>query len=341
MTRATAFTLQLLATSALALVLGAGSVHAQMGSDARSNDRKVEKQLDDRALTPIRPIRRVGPDSWPDAKPAEQQAAQQKKDEATRAANSRETTGQTAGRDASPGAAQNPLNNQAAQGAAEPAKPDASKQQAAEPKTEPTAAPKPEPGRDQQDTAAANTKDKGAASIRLGTDANGKVAINDDQERQISRVMRRHNVRAINPGFDVKVGAAVPRSVQLAAVSSDLVDILPQFRGYSYFATRETIVIVEPSDMKVIALIPVAVGGTAVTRESAPPPSSKATVRETSRNMTRGNAAPDMRAVEAAIERDIRQRNTISETAGTTVYRAEPVERTVIIERRRGVFPWW
>src|SRR3954468_18703949 len=58
---------KLASATALALILGAGNAAAQSGGDARNNDRKIEKALDDQALTPVRPIRRVGPNDWPAA----------------------------------------------------------------------------------------------------------------------------------------------------------------------------------------------------------------------------------------------------------------------------------
>jgi hypothetical protein len=372
--RPTSLTLQLISTTAITLIIGYGVARAEMGGEARSADRKIEKQLDDRELTPIRPIRRVGSDSWPDAKAAEQQSAQQKKDEATRAANERSTTGQApkeqpAEQAAQPASQDNkaaktlasePPKDNAQKQAAEPPKPDAAKQ-AAQPEPSKQQAAQPEPNKQaaeqkaepaNQDTAANNGQDKGAASIRLGTDASGKVAINDDQERQISRVIRKQNVRPVdNPGIDIKVGVSVPKTIRLGAVSADLVEVLPQFRGYSFFATRDNVVIVEPSSMKIIALIPVQTGGSVVTTRGAPPAeTSRTTVRrETPRTTTRTttrttSAAPSLHDVETAIEQDINRRHVIRDTTGSgTVYRSyrmEPQERTVIIERRRGL-PFW
>src|SRR5690349_11786324 len=60
----------ILGASAAALILGVSAVAiAQSGSDVRSNDRKIEKALDHEKLTPIRPIRRVGPEDWPTGDP--------------------------------------------------------------------------------------------------------------------------------------------------------------------------------------------------------------------------------------------------------------------------------
>ncbi|MGI8527696.1 MAG: DUF1236 domain-containing protein [Pseudolabrys sp.] len=137
----------------------------------------------------------------------------------------------------------------------------------------------------------AKVQPDGAASIRLGTDAAGRVALNAEQERQIGAAIRAHHVEPLaQVDFDVKVGTAVPAAVRLGAVSNEVVEVLPQFRGYSYFATREQIVIVEPSTKKIVALLPVRVTATAArsdaTKHRAALPSRREN-RQAKREQTR------------------------------------------------------
>ena len=78
---------KVLSATAFALLIGVSTFTidvaiAQNGGEARSNDREMKKTLDDKHLTPIRPIRRVGDDNWPTAK--------------DQPAPARETTGQSA-----------------------------------------------------------------------------------------------------------------------------------------------------------------------------------------------------------------------------------------------------
>jgi hypothetical protein len=65
--------MKVLSATTLALLIGVSAVSldtafAQNGGEARSNDREIKKTLDDKHLTPVRPIRRVGEDNWPAAK---------------------------------------------------------------------------------------------------------------------------------------------------------------------------------------------------------------------------------------------------------------------------------
>jgi hypothetical protein len=112
---------------------------------------------------------------------------------------------------------------------------------------------------------AQNNSQPDHASIRLGTDASGKVAINDDQEQQLARALRKERPVEVNVG--VQIGNPAPRGVRLAAVSADIAQVLPQFRGYAYFATAEQVYIVDAGADRVVAMVPVKLKAT-VKREA-------------------------------------------------------------------------
>jgi hypothetical protein len=320
-------TTKLLGTAALALLVGVGVsaidiAAAQNGSEARSNDRALQKTLDDRELTPIRPIRRVGPDSWPAAKDPRPTNLPP------------ETTGQSASNDEDSkqeDAKQDDTKRNAAQQDTKPAQSGAAQQD--------QAAPKQDSARDE--TAAKDTatkdEDKGFASIRLGTDKQGRVAVNDAQERQITKVLRKHGGKTFD--VDVRVGVVAPAEVRLGAVPADIVEVLPQFRGYRFFATRTDIAIVEPDSKKIVALVPVKLTATASKpREERTTRSETTTTRKAARkparkdrDVTVGRGVPSEAEIVAA--------PVVGAPAGTVVtrtyrYRVEEPE-TVIIERRR------
>ena len=250
----------ILGLSAAALILGASAVAiAQSGGDVRSNDRKIEKTLDHQKLTPIRPIRRVGPDDWPMGDPDKR---------ADNLNKPKETTGQ-----APVASKDEPKQDQAKQPPAEPSKQDQARQDAPKPNQPPAqnnaqqqqpapAAQHPQQaqsGNQQQNPQSqqsnADQKQDNFASIRLGTDAQGRVALNEAQEKQSLSALRTQRLRPAEAS--VKVGAVAPPDVRLGAVSADIVAVLPQFRGYSFFATRDEVVIVEPTDKKIVAVVPI------------------------------------------------------------------------------------
>lgn len=62
--------------------------------------------------------------------------------------------------------------------------------------------------------------------------------------------------RVNNVNFSISVGTSVPRSVTLVAVPSAVIEIYPAWRGYEYFIVGNEIVIVNPSTMRIIAVLP-------------------------------------------------------------------------------------
>lgn len=369
--------LKLISVSAVALLIGIGAAAAQGGS-ARQTEHGIEKQKDNELLSPIRPLpRKVGESSWPEAKPEAQKEANERK-----AAPLRETTGQSMSasteKSAEPvkNAASNnsPVqNNQAAQ-SAPPQSEAATKpqpapaNQAAQQPPQNNAAPAQQPSQNAAQNAptpntaqpnqnaqpnntqqAQNNTQQDHASIRLGTDATGKVAINEDQEQQLAKALRRAKPIEVNVG--VQIGGPSPKGVRLAAVSADIVKVLPQFRGYSYFATAEQVYIVDPAANRVVALVPVkptatvkretpsrtTVSSTSAQPEANPTPAHTATVTTPSEPRGKRSAArsDDLAGIEAAIDREVQRKGLRSETV---VIQEPPTVQRVPTRRWR---PWF
>jgi hypothetical protein len=86
--------------------------------------------------------------------------------------------------------------------------------------------------------------------------ANTQVSVNREQQTRISTVISRTNVRPLDSvNFAVSVGTVVPATVTLTPLPADIVSIVPQYRGYSFFVVRDEIVIVEPSTKKIVTVI--------------------------------------------------------------------------------------
>jgi Protein of unknown function (DUF1236) len=55
----------------------------------------------------------------------------------------------------------------------------------------------------------------------------------------------------------VTVGTVVPRGrIQVIPVPEMLVQIEPEWRGFLYFVYEDEVVIVNPNDMKIVAVVP-------------------------------------------------------------------------------------
>ena len=96
------------------------------------------------------------------------------------------------------------------------------------------------------------------------TNVNASVNINDQQRTRVTESISRLNVRPLtNVNFSLSVGTAVPRDVRLQILPTDVVEVVPQYRGYSFFVVRDEIVIVEPSTYKIVTVLPRSGGSTA------------------------------------------------------------------------------
>lgn len=105
-----------------------------------------------------------------------------------------------------------------------------------------------EAGRKGQDADRSGGNGGRAASVQLSS-----------QQRSRLRSELPHNASArvgSDVHIDVAVGAAVPRTVHVVALPADIVEIVPEYRGYDYIIVGDEIVIVDPETLEIAAVIP-------------------------------------------------------------------------------------
>ena len=105
----------------------------------------------------------------------------------------------------------------------------------------------------------------------------GVQLVSEDQHSQIKTVMARvsrpqDRVDRRKFHFNVSIGAQVPRSVQHVKLPDEIVQIVPQYRGFDYFVVSyrtkdvgggdymlvwDQLVIVDPQTLEIVAIIPV------------------------------------------------------------------------------------
>jgi hypothetical protein len=88
-----------------------------------------------------------------------------------------------------------------------------------------------------------------------------------------------------NVNFSLSVGTVVPRDVHFQPLPAEVVEVMPQYRGYNFIVVREDIVIVEPSTYRIVDLLPRGGHSTA----AAPAP-RKATFSDSERKVVRKHA---------------------------------------------------
>jgi hypothetical protein len=107
--------------------------------------------------------------------------------------------------------------------------------------------------------AAAQREHSGMQGLQ-GNATGMNVRLTDEQRTRIRDTVIRASgaPRVGRVDFDVTVGTVIPRDrIQVIAVPETLVQIEPEWRGFLYFVYEDEVVIVNPSDMRIVAVVPV------------------------------------------------------------------------------------
>lgn len=172
---------------------------------------------------------------------------------------------------------------------------------------------------------AQSTNQPSSTAQSSSTNVNASVNINDQQRTRVTQSISRLNVQPLtNVNFSLSLGTAVPRDVRLQTLPADVVEIVPQYRGYSFFVVRDEIVIVEPSSHKIVTVLQRSGGSTA----AAPARSqSKASFTDKDRDAVRKHVKTrtEPRATGSRAE-------TTGSTAKVVIRRGERLPDTVEFE---------
>ncbi len=114
-----------------------------------------------------------------------------------------------------------------------------------------------QPSNNQTNTAAqpsntqTNTAQSSSSNVRVS------ASLNESQRTRVSESIARLNVAPLNNvNFSLSVGTVVPRDVRFQPLPPDIVEVMPQYRGYNFFVVRDEIVIVEPATYKIVDVLP-------------------------------------------------------------------------------------
>jgi Protein of unknown function (DUF1236) len=169
----------------------------------------------------------------------------------------------------------------------------------------------------QQPSSQQNTADRSS-----NTNVSASVNINDQQRTRISQSVSRLNIQPLTSvNFSLSVGTAVPRDVRLQPLPAEVVEVVPQYRGYDFVLVKDEIVIVEPSSYKIVAVLPYL--GRSTAANSVRTEQRKTTFSDRDREVIRKHAKA--RPVE-------RERQTTGSTVRTEIRRGERVPEGVEVE---------
>ena len=111
----------------------------------------------------------------------------------------------------------------------------------------------------QQGTGSTNTAQQPSQNntANSSTSVNASVNINDQQRVRISESVSRLNVQPLTSvNFSLSVGTVVPADVRLQPLPAEVVEVVPQYRGYDFVLVKDELVIVEPSTKKIVTVLP-------------------------------------------------------------------------------------
>ncbi|MCK1735857.1 DUF1236 domain-containing protein [Bradyrhizobium sp. 138] len=340
--------IRLLATTALGLVL-ANAAFAQSPSTNTKPNQTPQSQTNSTAPATTSPSDTQQTTSQPQQPPATGNAAQTTQSTApssgpanpgsgtsNNAANSTDTSRPQSGT-----ASSNTTGNQpAAQQSANP--PPANTNQAQDrsnppPTTSNQAQQAPAAAGNQAQQAPNAPASNQAQGERAGTGSQGAaqtdVNLNRQQETRISTSISRLNVRPVTSvNFSLNVGTVVPRDVHLSILPPDVVEIVPQYRGYSFALVKDQIVVVDPATYKIVTVLPYSGQSTATTttRERSASKFSdrdREVIRKHAKTRTEGRS--EARTTGSTARTDIRVGDRLPESVEveefpSTVYRDAP-----------------
>jgi hypothetical protein len=94
-------------------------------------------------------------------------------------------------------------------------------------------------------------REHGGRSVELSSDQ--RTRIHDVFTRDRDRFNR---FRVGRVDFDLRPGVRIPRHFHLFGLPSDIVTVVPEYRGYRFFYYEDEIVIVDPVTLEIVAIIP-------------------------------------------------------------------------------------
>jgi hypothetical protein len=101
----------------------------------------------------------------------------------------------------------------------------------------------------------------------------GVITLNEQQNTRVAQAIRQANVRPLtNVSFSIAVGATIPADVQLNVMPMELVEIVPQYRGYSFVVVEHEALVIDPGTRAIVAVVPIEARQTTGANQAAPPP---------------------------------------------------------------------
>jgi hypothetical protein len=102
-------------------------------------------------------------------------------------------------------------------------------------------------GQTEQKARATQQGQGSAKSVQLSSEQRGKIH---------ASIFNQKAERITNANFAVRVGVRVPRTVHFYPLPLDVVEMVPEYRGYDYVLVGDEILIIDPGTLEIVAVLP-------------------------------------------------------------------------------------
>jgi hypothetical protein len=104
----------------------------------------------------------------------------------------------------------------------------------------------------------ANERNAQVPQGRGAEERGASAQLSQDQRSRIAAVVGKGSTARYtgNVDFSIQIGSALPRRVHVEVLPEDIVEIVPQYRGFDYVLVGEQILIVDPRTLEIVAIVP-------------------------------------------------------------------------------------
>lgn len=110
---------------------------------------------------------------------------------------------------------------------------------------------------ERRDQAGQKENARGASERPGGEHGNARSAnISSEQRTKITTTLRGGPAKRLDHvDFAIRVGASVPRSYEYYPLPAEIVEIVPEYRGYDYILVGDQILIIDPGSGEIVYVI--------------------------------------------------------------------------------------
>lgn len=101
------------------------------------------------------------------------------------------------------------------------------------------------------------TQEEGGSSDANGKQTQPDADVTTEQRTEMRQIIAEEKVEPVaSADFDVSIGMAVPRTVEVHPLPPRIVTLVPAYEGYKYFVLADgRIVIVDPNSLQIVYII--------------------------------------------------------------------------------------